>query len=363
MFREADLQPFPRGDGAPGFPKDAPWPVLPDRLSGQVDARPSLLLIGGERGRPDLAAIATGANFRLAGAVALDESASRLGRTVAVDALLVDLRGAPAGDIGLDRAIHAVLAWPGLGDVRLLVLTGLDALDAVIAALGTADANVLCEPAHSDIAMALCVMARDRRRLASLHDVSRDSENPRLEQLSEEVRRLAQTIDRLTQNSGQGNGGEGNGGEETNRLGDMQAPYALAPASFGAPVRRPPARGGSNAVISREEVRALLQARRLRDRYLPPDLFADPAWDMMLDLMAARLAGKRVSVSSLCIAAAVPPTTALRWIGQLTERGIFVRSNDPDDARRVFITLSEEAAESIAAWFAATRRAGLRFSG
>jgi hypothetical protein len=53
---------------------------------------------------------------------------------------------------------------------------------------------------------------------------------------------------------------------------------------------------------------------RLRSQHFVPALFADPAWDILLDLAAARIDGRMVAVSSLCIAAAVPATTALRWI-------------------------------------------------
>src|SRR3546814_8292219 len=89
----------------------------------------------------------------------------------------------------------------------------------------------------------------------------------------------------------------------------------------------------------------MLRLRRLRDRFFPGDLFADPAWDMLLDLMAAHLSGQRVSVSSLCIAAAVPATTALRWIRALTDHGLFLRQADPSDGHRVFIALSDKAAD------------------
>lgn len=85
-------------------------------------------------------------------------------------------------------------------------------------------------------------------------------------------------------------------------------------------------------------------------------MFADPVWNMLLNLMAARLSGEQVSVSSLCIAAAVPPTTALRWIRQLTDRGIFVRQADPADGRRVFIALSDDVAAAITQWYATRRR-------
>jgi hypothetical protein len=52
-------------------------------------------------------------------------------------------------------------------------------------------------------------------------------------------------------------------------------------------------------------------ARRLRERLLPAGLFADPAWDMLLDLYAAEIEEQPVSVTSACIAAAAPATTAL----------------------------------------------------
>src|SRR3546814_5311545 len=77
---------------------------------------------------------------------------------------------------------------------------------------------------------------------------------------------------------------------------------------------------------------------------------------MQLDLLAARLADERVAVSSLCVAAAVPPTTALRWIKTLCEHGLFVRSADPQDGRRVFIELTDEAAASLEAYLKAVQR-------
>jgi DNA-binding MarR family transcriptional regulator len=99
-------------------------------------------------------------------------------------------------------------------------------------------------------------------------------------------------------------------------------------------------------------VTAVIRARRLRAQYFSEELFADPAWDMMLDLFEAELAQRRVSVSSLCIAAAVPSTTALRWLKTLTERALVVRLNDPFDGRRVYVQLSAEASGALRAYFA-----------
>ena len=102
--------------------------------------------------------------------------------------------------------------------------------------------------------------------------------------------------------------------------------------------------------ISAGLLRRLIRLRRDRDRHFPAELFADPAWDMLLDLAAARMEGVDVPVSSLCLAAAVPTTTALRWVRSLSEAGIFVRRTDPGDARRAFIGLSDQANDAMLAW-------------
>jgi hypothetical protein len=82
-------------------------------------------------------------------------------------------------------------------------------------------------------------------------------------------------------------------------------------------------------------------ARRTRDRFFDSELFGEPAWDMLLDLFVQMNSGRTVSITSACIASCVPPTTALRWITMLVERGLVTRTTDPSDARRAFIELSQ----------------------
>ena len=108
--------------------------------------------------------------------------------------------------------------------------------------------------------------------------------------------------------------------------------------------------------IDATTIRSFIRARRVRDQFFRCDFFADPAWDILLDLAAARKEGRGVSVSSLCIAAAVPPTTALRWIKSLGDEGLLVRRADPTDGRRVFIALTERAAAGVDACLAAMIR-------
>jgi DNA-binding MarR family transcriptional regulator len=101
-----------------------------------------------------------------------------------------------------------------------------------------------------------------------------------------------------------------------------------------------------------EVVRKVIRARRLRTRFFREELFADPAWDMLLDLLQAEISHLRVPVSSLCIAAAVPATTALRWLKTMVREGLFVRRADPHDGRRVFVELAPQTSEAMRRYFA-----------
>ncbi len=107
-------------------------------------------------------------------------------------------------------------------------------------------------------------------------------------------------------------------------------------------------------------VRRIIRQRQLRARFFDGELFADPAWDMLLDLTAARAEHNRVSVTSLCIASGVPPTTALRWITQMIEAGLLLRVEDEADRRRAFITLTDKAADAVARYFSEIGTAATR---
>lgn len=96
----------------------------------------------------------------------------------------------------------------------------------------------------------------------------------------------------------------------------------------------------------------ILRARSMRARHFKAELFADPAWDMLLDLYRAELDQYRVSITSLCAASGVPTSTALRWLRALEEEGLITRRQDPLDGRRTFVALTRAAVESMGAYFA-----------
>lgn len=95
--------------------------------------------------------------------------------------------------------------------------------------------------------------------------------------------------------------------------------------------------------------------RRRRERALPGDLLGEPAWDMLLDLYVQKARARPVSVHSLCIAAMVPPTTALRWIDKLLACGLVERRRCERDLRVVHIELTGRGMTAIEAHFAGTQ--------
>jgi DNA-binding MarR family transcriptional regulator len=93
------------------------------------------------------------------------------------------------------------------------------------------------------------------------------------------------------------------------------------------------------------------QARR-RSQFLPGAIFEDPQWLMTLDLFIAAEEGRDVSVTNLCHASGVPPTTALRHIRHLQDQGIFQRVSHPRDRRISYIRLAESARKQVARYLA-----------
>lgn len=107
----------------------------------------------------------------------------------------------------------------------------------------------------------------------------------------------------------------------------------------------PPARQ-----VSHEERRelhdlakAMLRMRRQRETLFGKDIFADPSWDILLDLFVSELDGIRVTISSACIAASAPQTTGLRHLKILECRGLVRRVDDELDKRRAYVVLTDPA--------------------
>lgn len=113
--------------------------------------------------------------------------------------------------------------------------------------------------------------------------------------------------------------------------------------------RHPPTRTGQTYLSLAR--RAYGSRRKRTAIFRNPDLFGEPAWDILLDLYIAHGEGKAVSVSSACIGSAAPATTGLRWLGVLADEGLVVRENDPEDHRRVMVRLSSTGVSAMERFF------------
>ena len=280
-----------------------------------------LVLSDSEEGLERARRSAERAGCRIGASLGMDGALERLDRQVAAAAVIADFQEDHGA--ALDRLLERLDCDARTGRHRSVISAPPELIDVICARTPHRDVIHLCAPSELDRVMAIGMACA--RQPARLHDIGKGQGPARLQQLSEEVGRIA-TI--------------------------------LANLSEDELLREPGVSSKEEAEgeISSALVRSIIRLRRLREQFFGGELFADPAWDMLLDLMAARLDRQQVAVSSLCIAASVPPTTALRWIKMLTDSGLFVRTADPQDGRRVFIELSDDAANKLSAYLRAVQR-------
>ena len=267
---------------------------------------------------------AAAAGLRVGGEVGISAARDRLKQQASASAIWVELDedcGADLDDL-LDQ-VESIVETRRTGAVISIDSALIDRLGSRLFD-SRAQFLIDADPMERVATLALATVAGASSE--QVNDISSDPGAERLRQLSDEVSRIAATLARLS-----------------------TAPVAVEPE-----LRKPV--DGDVPDVSVEAVRSVIRARRLRSRFFAEDLFADPAWDMLLDLLQAEIAQLRVPVSSLCIAAAVPATTALRWLKSMTDKGLFVRRADPHDGRRVFVELSSNASMAMRRYFAEVGR-------
>jgi hypothetical protein len=106
--------------------------------------------------------------------------------------------------------------------------------------------------------------------------------------------------------------------------------------------------GNALTAIAVKKAQDLIEITKRRSRLVSvANLFADPAWFILLDLFVRQHSGLQTSVSSACHASFSPVTTALRHLAILTERKIIEREYDSVDQRRILLRLTEDASAEI----------------
>ncbi|MGE5953090.1 MAG: MarR family transcriptional regulator [Qipengyuania vulgaris] len=281
---------------------------------------------------------AEAAGFRVLECCGLDEFGSGSGSALG-DLVLIDCASPDASVMAL---LSRLDMRAGKSGAQLVVSTTMDALDAVFGCFTMSGAQILVEPGRGDriIAIGRVLAHVPNLRLRELGEEDRLM----LLRLTEQVGSIAQRLEGLSSQVGAGQR-EGGGAfrlESPTPGWHAQGDEYVVDKSKAAP-RLP---GGAL-------IRKLIRQRQARAQFFDAELFADPAWDILLDLAAARAERRQVCVTSLCIAAGVPATTALRWISQMVDADLLVRIPDPHDRRRAHIALADATADAIARYFAA----------
>jgi hypothetical protein len=127
---------------------------------------------------------------------------------------------------------------------------------------------------------------------------------------------------------------------------------SLAELAVGGPGAAVSANSNSDELeVAAESVAGVIRARAVRTLYVPTELFADPAWDIMLHLLHAEIAHGRVSVSSACLASGLPERVGLRWLNTMAEHGLARVQPDPDDQGNGSVELAPEVSRALRRYF------------
>lgn len=193
--------------------------------------------------------------------------------------------------------------------LRFIIATGHATKDIAIDAMRASAADFLEKPISPvDLRRAL-------QRVQGLPEAvgERKVLLDRMSQLSGELQRLAGLIDEPVASAHPGR------------------PAEIAPVLPGGEV---------DSAQLRKFIKDLLRKESKRREIGGGELFGDPTWAMLLDLLLAKIEARRVSVSSACIASGAPMSTALRLVRRLVDEDVLCRLPDEQDKRRHFLVIN-----------------------
>jgi len=215
-----------------------------------------------------------------------------------IDVVLSDIC-MPATD-GLEFLAQVRNEFPGRPWLQLLLITGQASVETAVAAIRLEASDYLLKPAdpkalRESVSHALL-------RAASIRSVATAAGDSAAAQ---ELRALASTAHELAARIG--------------TIGDED-------------------RGQPSQAL--ESLMLLRKLQEARNSMFGQALMPEPAWEMLAELTRARLAGQKLSVTSLALASNSPVTTALRRIDDLIQGGLVAKVPDAADRRRTHVELT-----------------------
>jgi FixJ family two-component response regulator/DNA-binding MarR family transcriptional regulator len=268
--------------------------------------------------------------FRVASPQSLEEAGRMVAQRSDVGIVLADIVWKNVR--GADIYHHLQKSLPPSRSLCVIFLAEAASINDVVAALRLQAVDFLHKPSNPRV---LLEAVRRADRLLSRRDVERVMTR-RAAELLEVTRAM---IDLLPTQS-----------NPEDAPGDAELPASYDQMmALSADTEEAVALGRSKRNL--RKVMSAMKVQKLQRRIFGDALVANPCWDMLLDLYEKKTLGRVVSVSSLCIAAGVPATTALRRIDILEEQGLILRSEDNADGRRVLVELAPAGAEKLAEYF------------
>ena len=127
---------------------------------------------------------------------------------------------------------------------------------------------------------------------------------------------------------------------------------SLAQLAVGGPGAAEGANSNTDELeVAEESVARVIRARTERALYIPTELFADPAWDMMLHLLHSEITHRRTSIGNVCLASGLPERVALRWLNTMAEHGLVQVRPAPDEPGSGSVELVPEVSRALRRYF------------
>jgi CheY-like chemotaxis protein/DNA-binding MarR family transcriptional regulator len=198
--------------------------------------------------------------------------------------------------------------------LQLLLVTGQASLETAVAAMRLEASDYLFKPIEPKTLRESVQHALTRAEsIRKVRATTGDSPGAReLQQIADTAKALAEDMRRTIEH-------------DSSRREGGPAPAPVRPEEAGL-----------------RTLKLLQKLQEARSSIFGEAVMPEPAWEMLAELMRARLAGQHLSVTSLALSSKSPMTTALRRIEDLIQGGLAARMPDPADRRRTYVELTPE---------------------
>lgn len=99
--------------------------------------------------------------------------------------------------------------------------------------------------------------------------------------------------------------------------------------------------------LTEDHILSVIFVRRARSAVFGTGLFSDPAWDILLELYAARLGKRTMLLPELARATETPVSTTRRWVAALNERDLVNVSTNLMEPDWIRVELTDAAATKL----------------